>query len=177
MKKVVLTYGLLAGFLIIVLGIILQMSLGEHSMVTGYATMVVSLLMVFFGIKSYRDQHNGGVITFGRAFKVGILIALIASVFYVVGWEIYSSLYMPNFMEEYSAKYIEEMKAEGASAAKISETMAEMETWKEIYKNPVYRVGMVFLEIFPVGLLVTLISAVMLRRKDDQLSNAKPVVA
>ena len=84
---------------------------------------------------------------------------------------------MPKFMEEYSPKYIEEMKAEGASAAKISETMAEMETWKEIYKNPVYRVGMVFLEIFPVGLLVTLISAVVLRRKDDQLSNAKPVVA
>ena len=177
MKKVVLTYGLLAGLLIVVLGIIIQMSFGDHSIVTGYVTMILSLLMVFFGIKSYRDQHQGGVISFWGGFKVGILIALIASFFYVVGWEIYSSLYMPNFMEEYAARTIEEMKAEGASAAKLSETMAEMEYWKEIYKNPFIRVGMVFLEIFPVGLLVTLIYAAILRRKDDSLSQAKPVVA
>lgn len=177
MKKVILTYGLLAGLLIIALSIILQMSLGEHSMVTGYVTMVLSLLMVFFGIKSYRDQHNGGVITFGRAFKVGIQIALIGSVFYVVGWEIYSSLYMPNFMEDYSAKMIEEMKAEGASAGELSATMAEMEQWKQWYKNPFIRFGMVFLEIFPVGLLVTLISSLILRRKGDSVSPVTPVTA
>jgi hypothetical protein len=93
MKKVVLVYGVLAGVALIILSIILQMSLGEHSMVTGYVTMVLSLLMVFFGIKSYRDQHNGGVVSFGRAFQVGLYITLIASVFYVVGWEIYSSLH------------------------------------------------------------------------------------
>src|SRR5687768_1294975 len=110
MKKVVLVYGLLSGLIVIALGIVAQMSLGDHSMVTGYAAMILSLLMVFFGIKSYRDQHQGGNITFGRAFKVGILISLIASVFYVVGWEIYSSLYMPNFMEDYSVKMLEEMK-------------------------------------------------------------------
>lgn len=174
MKKVVLIYGVLAGVALIVLSIILQMSLGEHSMVTGYVTMVLSLVMIFFGIKSYRDQHLGGRITFGQGFKVGILIALIASVFYVVGWEIYSSLYMPNFMEDYSAQMIKEMRADGASEAKIAESMKEMEQWKEMYKNPVIRYGMVFMEIFPVGLLVTLISAFILKRKDESISTAKP---
>jgi hypothetical protein len=151
------------------------MSLGEHSMVTGYVTMILSLLMVFFGIKSYRDQHLGGSITFGQGFKVGIMITLVASLFYVVGWEIYSALYMPNFMADYSAKMIEEMKAEGASAAEIASQMAEMETWKEYYKNPLIRYAMVFMEIFPVGLLVTLISAAILKKKDEGVSSATPV--
>lgn len=170
MKKVVLVYGVLAGVALIILSIILQMSLGEHSMVTGYVTMVLSLLMVFFGIKSYRDQHNGGVVSFGRAFQVGLFITLIASVFYVVGWEIYSSLYMPNFMDDYAANTISEMKASGASAKEIADSMAEMEMWKEYYRNPAIRYIMVFLEIFPVGLLVTLISAAILKRKTSNVS-------
>jgi hypothetical protein len=177
MKKVVLVYGVFAGIALIILSIILQMSLGEHNMITGYVTMVLSLLMVFFGIKSYRDQHLGGRMTFGQGFKVGILITLIASVFYVVGWEIYSSLYMPNFMDDYAASTLKEMKADGASAAKISETMAEMEQWKEMYKNPLVRYGLVFLEIFPVGLLVTLISAAILKRKGNGVASATAVVA
>jgi hypothetical protein len=177
MKKVVLIYGVFAGIALILLSIVLQMSLGEHSMVTGYVTMVLSLLMVFFGIKSYRDQHLGGQMTFGQGFKVGILITLIASLFYVVGWEIYSALYMPNFMDDYSAKAIEQMRADGMSAAKITEKMAEMEQWKEWYKNPAIRYGLVFLEIFPVGILVTLISAAILRRKDNSVSSATPVIA
>jgi hypothetical protein len=177
MKKVVLVYGLLAGFAVIVLSIILQMSLGEHSMVTGYVTMIVSLLMVFFGIKSFRDQHNGGSVSFGQGFKVGIMITLIASVFYVVGWEIYSSLYMPNFMEDYSAKMVEEMRAEGATDKEVSDHMAEMEVWKEYYRNPIIRFAMVFLEIFPVGLLVTIISALILKRKNETVSPATAMSA
>lgn len=165
MKKVVLIYGVLSGVILIVVAMLLRSIFGD-SMVTGYVTMVVALAMIFFGIKSYRDQHLGGRITFGQGFKVGILIALIASVFYVVSWEIYMANYSPNFMADYTAKMIEEMKASGASAAEISEAQAEMAGWTEMYKNPLIRYAWGFAEIFPVGLLITLISAGILRRRN-----------
>ena len=169
MRKVVLTYGLLAGAIIAVL-MVVTFSLanpetGDFSMsyVLGYATMIVSLSMIFFAIKSYRDNYSGGTITFGRGFLVGLYVSIIASVLYVITWKIYSSIAMPDFWDQYAKHSIDALTKKGASQTEIAAEMKQMEYYKSM--PPLVEWGMTFLEIFPVGILVSLISAAILRRK------------
>lgn len=170
MKKIVLTFGLISGVLLSAMSAItvplclsgkIDMS---HSMVLGYTIMVLAFLLVFFGIRSYRE-NNGGTITFGKAFQVGILITLITCAFYVAAWEIVYYNFIPNFEERYATKTIEQMQKSGASDAEILKTTQDMETFKRLYKNPFFNVGMTFIEVFPVGLIMTLLSAAFLRRR------------
>jgi hypothetical protein len=170
MRKVVLTYGILAGVIIAVLMVIsgtLASGYEEnaYSMVLGYATMIISLSMIFFAVKSYRDNYSGGWVTFGKGFLIGIYVSLIASVFYVVGWEIYSSIAMPDWADKYAQHAIDAVKKSGASDAAILQKTKDMADFKEMYKNPLVRYGMTFLEIFPVGIVISLVSAAILRRK------------
>ena len=170
MRKVVLTYGILAGVIIAVLMVIsgsLASGFEEnsYSMVLGYATMIISLSLTFFAIKSYRDNDNGGEITFGRGFLIGLYVSIIASAFYVVGWEIYSSIAMPNWMDHYAQHMIDAVKKSGGSDAAILQKTKEMADLKKNYNNPFFKYGMTFLEIFPVGILISVISAAILRRK------------
>lgn len=173
MKKVILTYGLIAGSIVAAMMLItmpmynsgtLNMNNGE---LVGYTTMVVALSLVFFGIKSYRDTYAKGLISFGTGFKVGILITLIASVMYGLAWEISYSRIGEDFTRKMTEKYYEDMKADGASEEALQQAKAEWESFSEMYKNPIVRfVFTVFVEIFPVGLVITLISAGILRRKE-----------
>ena len=170
MRKVVLTYGVLAGVIIVALMVIsfsvLSFSEGSSmSMVLGYATMIVSLSMIFFGIRNYRDNYSGGAITFGRGFLIGLYITLIASAFYVVGWKIYSSIAFPDFADKYAAQMVNSLKASGATDAAILAKTKEMADWKQMYANPFVEIGMTFLEIFPVGLLISVICALILKLK------------
>jgi hypothetical protein len=119
---------------------------------------------VFFGIRSYREGH-GGTVSFGRGLAIGLLIALIGSLCYVLTWEVVSPWFAPNFMDEYAAHTIERMKAAGATAAAIEETSRQMAEFKVKYANPLFRAAMTFLEPFPVGVLVSVISAALLRKK------------
>src|SRR6185295_11300925 len=108
MKKVVLTFGLIAGAIIVVL-MFATMPLQNNPQLRnsghliGYTTMLIAFSMIFFAIKSYRDQHQNGVITFGKGMQIGLLITLIASLSYAIGWEFYMKLFAPNFMEEFTA--------------------------------------------------------------------------
>lgn len=137
----------------------------DNGEVIGYTTMVIALSMVFFGIKSYRDNHLNGSITFGQGFKVGILITLIACVMYVISWEICYHTIASDFTEKYSEHYIENVKKNGGGETEIKAAMDYVNSFKEMYENPFVRLGFTFVEIFPVGLIVTLISAALLRRK------------
>jgi len=166
MKKVVLTYGLISGAITSVLMAIwtgnnMDMDTGE---IVGYTSIILSLSLVFFGIRSYREKLNGQI-TFGKAFKVGVLIALISSTCYVITWVIIYYNFVPDFMERYSTHVIEKMKTKGASAHEMEEQMAKMQVYKEMYKNPLMVVALTFLECFPIGLLVALISALILKKK------------
>lgn len=169
MKKIVLTFGFIAGGMLALMMLatmpfhekLLKSGLGE---VVGYTTMVVALLMVFFGVRSYRDNVDPAM-TFGRGFKVGILIALIASLCYVATWEIVYYTIAPDFAEKYAATIMEKERAAGASAEKLAATSAKMQEMARLYKNPLFNVGMTFMEIFPVGLLATVVSAAILRRR------------
>ncbi|MEM9689451.1 MAG: DUF4199 domain-containing protein [Pseudomonadota bacterium] len=168
MRKTITTYGLIAGT-IIALSVALSLAMdgaSEHLAGLewlGYAVMIIAFSMIFVAIKGYRDRELGGVIKFGTAFKVGIGITLVASLIYVVAWEINLSLTDYAFMEQYTQSLIEQKQAAGATAAELAELQAEMDIMAERYSNPLFRVPITLLEIFPVGLLITLVSAAVLR--------------
>jgi hypothetical protein len=174
MRKVTLTFGLLAGAIIAGLGLV-HWSLYNHdvismdkSVIIGYGSMVVALSMVFFGIKSYRDNHQKGAIKFLKGVQVGMLITLFASLIYALCWEGYL-LTRPggteDFMKKYTESYINNMKTKGATEAEIEQTTKRMADMGAMYKNPVIRFGMTLFEILPVGIAITLISAAVLRRE------------
>ena len=169
MKKVVLTFGLISGVIIAALMwlMLAMMKAGftSHSLLMGYATMIIALSLVFFGIKSYRD-NNGGKITFFKGLQIGILISLISAVCYGISWEAYYRTSGSEFMQQYTAQYIDQMRAKGSSDNEIAETQKEMGDFGELYKNFFVRFGMTLIEILPVGIVVTLISAGLLRRKE-----------
>jgi hypothetical protein len=171
MRKIVLTFGLISGAIITAMtSIMLPLCMSgavdlDKSEIVGYSTMVLAFLLVFFGIRSYRENIGGGSVTFGKAFQVGILITLIACAVYVVAWEIVYYNFIPDFADRYAARSIENMRAKGATPAAIDTAQKEMARFKELYKNPFINIGMTFVEIFPVGLIMTLVSAAILRRK------------
>lgn len=131
----------------------------------GYLVMILALSLVFVGVKRYRDVELGGVIRFGQAFLVGLGISLMASAVYVIAWEVYLALSGHTFIEQYAAAVIRGKEAEGASAAELQELAAEMAKMQQQYANPLFRVAITFSEIFPVGLLVSLIGAAVLRTR------------
>jgi hypothetical protein len=173
MKKIVLKFGLISGLILgVMIAAMVPMCMQGHgeadfrnSEIIGYTTMLAAFLAVFFGIRSYRDNVAGGTITFGKAFQVGILIALVACAFYVITWEITYWGFLPDFADKYAAFSLKKMAAEGASAAQLAEAHTKMEEFKTMYRNPFFNVAVTFVEVFPVGLLVSLISAAILRKK------------
>jgi hypothetical protein len=169
MKKTVLTFGLIGGAVIAGLTLVtlpFAHKIGfDKSLVVGYTVMVLSFLMVFFGIRSYRDNIGGGTISFGRGFAVGALIVLIISVCYVVNWEILYFKFMPNFVNDYSNYMVEKMKAAGATQTAIDAKLQEMKQLKQMLDNPFLNAAMSFIEPLPVGLVITLISARILRKR------------
>jgi uncharacterized membrane protein (UPF0136 family) len=169
MKKTVLTFGLISGTVssaMLLLSLPLIDRIGfENGMILGYTTIVASFLLVFFGIRSYRDQTPGGTLTFGRAFQVGILITLISCACYVATWEIVYFKLKPGFTEKYAAYALEQVRKSGASAEEIAATERQMQEFKVQYDKVWVNAAYTFMEPFPVGLLVTVISAFALRRK------------
>lgn len=167
MKKTVLVFGLISGVLssLMMMGTVPFVKGGHAGYLIGYTAIVLSFLLVYFGIRSYRDNVGGGQITFGKGFAIGILITLISCVFYVVTWEVIYFNFLPGFMDDYGAHAIERLKASGASAATIQAQVQQLEHFKQLYKNPLINAAYTFIEPFPVGLLITLISAGVLRKK------------
>lgn len=151
------------GLFIAVIGLLAERVAFVATMTFGYSVMLVAMSFVFVGVKRYRDVEGGGVIGFGRALKLGLGIALIAAVAYVLMWEAYLALTHYRFMDDYIARLVREARASGTSAADIARLSAELEPYRAIYANPLLRLPMTFSEIAPVGLLVAFVSAALLR--------------
>ena len=172
MKKIVLIYGLIAAavFAVTQFGASPFWQNGtlpfENGELVGYTSMVIALSMVFFGVKSYRDNHLNGSVSFGKALQVGLLISLVASLGYAISWEFYFNLIAPDFMEKYATFAIEKAKSRGAAGIEIQRITTSMDEAKEMYKNPFLRFGMTLTEVLPVGILISLISAALLRKKN-----------
>jgi hypothetical protein len=169
MKKIVLTFGLISGALcslMMVATVPFAHQIGfDRALFVGYTTMVLSFLLVFFGIRSYRDNVGNGQITFTKAFVVGISITLITCVFYVLTWEILYFTVLHGFMDNYGAHVIEKAKASGASPAAVQAQLQQLKKYKELYENPLFNAAMTFIEPLPVGIVITLISAAILRKR------------
>jgi len=186
MKKVVIIYGIIAGILVLGLSALIFVVFGDQfshlsNELFGYLIMIIALSIIFPAIKQYRDKYQGGIINFGTAFKVGFFISLIASTMYVINWEIYMQSSDPDaFIDSYQASEIERMKAEGESEAVISARKEQHEEYKRIYRNPLLRIPITYSEILPVGLLISLLSALLLRKSDflpaDNRNNQKEVI-
>lgn len=165
--RYVLVYGLISGLVIIgvmMAGILLSDQGSFFSSEWfGYLVMLVALTFIFVGVKRYRDVERGGVIKFGPAFAMGLGIAAVAGVAYVTVWEIYLAITNYAFIDNYVAGIIRARQAAGLSPAALAKEVAELQTLKAQYANPLFRLPMTFLEIFPVGFLVALISALLLR--------------
>jgi Protein of unknown function (DUF4199) len=168
-KKTVLTFGLISGaissgFMLATVPFVDKVG-WKRGEILGYTSIVLSALLIFFGIRSYRENVAGGRLTFGRGFAVGILITLISSACYVATWELVYYKFMPGFAEKYAAHMVERAKASGASQQKIDETTQRAQQFARSYHNPVINVALTFMEVFPIGLAVTLLSAGILRKK------------
>jgi hypothetical protein len=167
MARIALVYGTLAGVVVIACIIVLLAAtngLGHAgSEWLGYLVMIVALTMIFFGVKRYRDRERGGVIKFLPAFFLGLSIAIVAGIAYVASWEAYLAISGRDFIAEYTAAVIEAERAKGVTGPALDAQVAAMQALKVQYANPLFRLPMTFLEIFPVGLIVALISAVLLR--------------
>jgi len=178
MKKTVVTFGLISGVissLMMVATVPFADRIGfDKGAIVGYTAIVLSFLLVFFGIRSYRDNVGNGQITFGKAFAVGISITVISCIFYVVTWEILYFNFLPDFMDKYSVYIVEKLKASGASAAAVQVKVQELKKSKELYDNPFFNALMTFIEPFPIGLVITLISAAVLRKKPQSQPAQSP---
>ena len=169
MQKIVLTFGLIAGAILsamMLLTLPFHDQIGfDNSAIVGYTTMVLAFLMVFFGVRSYRDNVAGGSVTFVRAFMVGLMITAIATVCYVATWELVGQKLAPDYIDKYAAYSVEKARKSGATDAEIAAKTKEMAEFKEMYKNPLVNISLTFLEPLPVGLLFTLVAAGVLSRK------------
>ena len=169
MGRDIFKYGVIAGLVVAggmwatLLAFGSQMPHGMLGMALGYLTMLVALSAVFLGIRHHRDADRGGVITFWPAFGVGLGISFVAAVFYVLAWELAQATVVGDFAAHYAASAIADAKASGANEAAIAELTAQMDAFKVQYANPLFRLPMTFAEIFPVGVLVSLVSAAILR--------------
>lgn len=167
MLRTILTFGVLGG-LIVGIPMFSLMVFGEagtasHSYVTGYALMILALSLIFLAVKRHRDRVLGGVIRFLPALMIGLGISVVAGVVYVIGWEITLAATDFAFIDDYSRAMIESARAKGSSASEIARMTREMEAFRVQYANPLFRMPMTFIEIFPVGLLISVVSAALLR--------------
>jgi hypothetical protein len=175
MKKVVLTYGLIGGVMIMCF-VWLISSLCQRGMISydrtelyGYSSMIVALTMVFFGIKSYRDNNGRGIITFWKGVQIGLLITLIGTFMYFLAWTAYGRLH-PEFlkivMDKYEESETRKMKTDGKSQKDIDEKIENMHKLIEMFKNPFFGFLEATIEMGPVGIIITFISAGLLRKKE-----------
>jgi hypothetical protein len=175
MKRSILVFGTISGVLISTfMGISMaimgcgsgDMDGGSGSMIMGFTAMAVAFSFIFVGIKNYRDKQNGGIITFGKGFFLGFMISLIASTLYVITWGVEFHFFMPDFMDKYAAMQVKQAQESTMSAAELNETLKSIESASYNYKhNPFFFAMYTYMEILPVGILITLISALILRKK------------
>ncbi|GGG99320.1 DUF4199 domain-containing protein [Mucilaginibacter phyllosphaerae] len=170
MKKIVIVFGLIAGCIVsasMLVSIAGCYSSGnfEGNMLLGYASMILAFSLIFVGIKSYRDKQGNGFISFGKAFKIGVYISLVASTMYVAAWLVDYYAFIPDFMDKYTLHVIQKAQASGAGAAEVADKIKQIRSMQSMYNSFLGVVLLTYMEILPVGLVVSLISALILKRK------------
>ena len=181
MTRIILTYGLISGLVVILasIGVIVTGGGGGHqsNLFLGYLIMLVALSSILVGVKQHRDRTLGGVIKFRTALGLGLGIAVVASLVYVAVWELYLAMTHYAFMGQYTASILQAKRAAGVSAAAYAKAMQEMDAMQRQYADPLHRLPETFLEIFPVGLLIAIVSAALLRNPRFLPARGRPAAA
>lgn len=167
MRKIVLVFGLIIGTIlcanmIVMVNMMYSQTDFKGNDVVGYAALIVLFSLIFFGVRNYRNKELSGVISFGKAFQTGALIALVASTMYVVIWLFYYYLFVPDFIDVYTSYVLK-----NCTEADVPAKAAEMANFKEMYQNPFFVVLITYSEVLPIGLVVALISALILKSKNQ----------
>jgi hypothetical protein len=176
MKKVVFICGVIGGLISIGWYIFsvqvfkLDMSMNAR-LFFGYASMVLAFSLIFVGIKNFKDNYNGGVISFGLALRIALLITAVASTVYVGVWLIDYFFFTPDYMVKYAASMLAELKASHASQATIDKKMAPITEYTRIYNNPFLNALVTYREIVPVGVVMSFIAAFVLKNKPSSANN------
>lgn len=170
MKRNVLVYGTISGLISVIWVLVAMTALPNNmhmtlGMILGYTSMIIANIFLVVGVKNYRDKYNGGVITFGKALGVGLLIALIGSTIYVLAWLIYFFGVGTDFMTYYADCMQQELEASGASATEIAKQAQEMNEFMVMYQNPFFNAAVTYMEILPMGILFAVVTALVMRRK------------
>lgn len=167
MKRTVIVFGIIAGT--IVSAIMMYSTVRgynsknwDYGVIIGYTSMVLAFSLIFVGVRNYRDKFNDGSISFGKAFRIGLYITLVASTLYVIVWLICYYLFIPDFMD----RYAEYMISQSAGTPEASQKIQEIEGWRELYKNPLWVILLTYMEILPVGLIISLICALILKKRN-----------
>lgn len=168
MKKTVLRFGLYGSIAICILFLISWFVL-DHlpystQEVLGYVSMILALGFVFFGIKQYRDMENDGKVSFKKALLIGVLISLITALAFGILDVFYTEVLNPDFMTEYYNRSVESVKA-SLPADEFEAKLAEMESQKELFSNPLFSFALMAMTVFVIGLIISLLSALVLQRK------------
>lgn len=166
MKRNVLIFGLVMGIIlctnmIIMVNMLYNNPEFKSNDLLGYVVMVVIFSLIFVGIRNYRNKELGGTISFGKAFKTGFFIALVASTVYVVVWLFYYYLFVPDFIERYTAHVLHQCTSE----AEVADKTQEMKNFSEMYQSPFFVVLITYAEVLPVGVIVALVSSFILKKK------------
>ncbi len=178
MKKIILRYGsfgggIVAAVLVISTAYCTQTGQYEGNMLIGYAAMLLAFSLIFVALKQVRDTQYGGIISFGKAFKAALLVTLVTATIYVAAWLVCYYFFMPDFMDKYTAYMLSKAKTDGLSRAELSRQTAQMQAYSAMYKNPLFVILLTYAEILPVGILVSLIAALLIKRKNNGLQNGE----
>jgi hypothetical protein len=165
MKKTVWVFGLVIGLILSANAIVMMSMLAgqpdfKGNDILGYAAMVLLFSLIFVGVRNYRNRQLAGTISFVKALKTGFLIALVGSTVYVVIGLLYMKLFIPDFLEIYT-NYV----LRNSSPDEVQARSAEMANFKEMYKNPLFAILITYSEVLPVGVVVALVSALILKKK------------
>ena len=170
MRKTIFICGIIGGLISVGWFVIGEQLFGNTMTINtrmgfGYATMILGFSVIFVAVKNYRDNINGGMITFGKGLQIGLLITLIASTVYVAVWMIDFKWFVPGYFINYKSQTLAELKANGATQAVMNAKSTEIDGAVKMYENPFFNALFTYMEILPVGLAVSVVAALILRRK------------
>lgn len=179
MKKSVLIYGsvlgiILAGSIFYLTSMVCNNPYHESNDLLGYAAQIIVFSLIFFGVRNYRNKFSGGIISFGKALKTGLLITLVGTSMYVVVWLFYYYLFVPDFLDYYFAHELYMLERNGADAERLARKIEQQRDFREMYQNPPFVILITYLEILPPGILVSLVSALILKRKSKKENPGTP---
>lgn len=165
MKRIILIFGLIIGIILTAHAIIMMNMIYTNpdfqgNEIVGYTKLILMFSLIFFGVRNYRNNHLGGKISFLKSLKTGTLICFIASTVYVVLGLAYYYLFVPDFVDVFTEHVIRNSPPE-----EIESTTAQMANFKEMYKNPLFAIFISYMEVLPIGMIVALASAFIVKKK------------